>query len=393
MCLYDICIELHTVSNYNLLTGEEVFLFPNNERRSIMAQYKTIHLTGAEQKIKLIGQNCDIRNDGTETVYISRIPDIAPDADGVVSVPAGQAVKYHDINGAVCLLGTGKVTLCGNDYPTLVFRAAATSSGGGGTDQAARDAINDLSGTVAENRTVFDAHVVDAGVHLTAEKAVEAAAAVISNPNHLINPDFRINQRGKTEYTEIGYTVDHWHKPYAASTVQVTDNGLRVTTNSDLSQNITVLRQVFAEELNVWRGKTVTLTAKVTETHDHAAMAIICSSATQNAGPKVSLKAGINKVSLTVPDEALTLLDVRLIINAGSAAGDSFSVEWVKLETGSVPTPFTPPAPATELMKCQRYYQIHTTGGIAPVDLRPSMRKTPSVAQLEDGNYAYNAEN
>ncbi|MBQ8170535.1 MAG: hypothetical protein IJZ95_00955 [Oscillospiraceae bacterium] len=358
-----------------------------------MAQYKTVQLTGTEQRIKLIGQNCDIRNDGTDTVYISRTPDIVPDADGVVSVPSGQAVKYHDINGTVCLLGTGKVTLCGNDHTTSVFRAAATSSGGGGADQTARDAINDLAVTVAQNRTEYDGHAGNAGIHLTSEKALEAAANAISNPNHLINPDFRINQRGKTEYTETGYTIDHWHKLHAAATVQLTDNGIRAVTKSDLSQNITVLRQVFAEELNIWRGKTVTLTAKVTETHDRAAMAVICSSATQNIGPKIALKVGINKISLTIPDEALTLLDVRLIINSGSAAGDAFTVEWVKLEAGPVPTPFCPPDPATELMKCQRYYQIRTTGDIDPVDLRPTMRKTPSVTQLADGNYAYNAEN
>ena len=28
--------------------------------------------------------------------------------------------------------------------------------------------------------------------------------------NLLINPDFKINQRGLSEYTSIGYTVDRW---------------------------------------------------------------------------------------------------------------------------------------------------------------------------------------
>lgn len=31
-----------------------------------------------------------------------------------------------------------------------------------------------------------------------------------SNPNLLINPDFKINQRGATSYEKQGYSVDRW---------------------------------------------------------------------------------------------------------------------------------------------------------------------------------------
>ena len=92
---------------------------------------KTITLTGTEQRVELEGQNCDLRNDGAGVVYISRCPGVEPDADGVVSVPPGQAVKYCGLFGAVYLLGEGKVLLCGNDYSTPVFRGATTSAGSG----------------------------------------------------------------------------------------------------------------------------------------------------------------------------------------------------------------------------------------------------------------------
>ena len=65
---------------------------------------------------------------------------------------------------------------------------------------------------------------------------------------------------------------------------------------------------------------------------------------------------------------------------------------WAKLELGGAATPFCPPDPATELAKCQRYYQIRSTGDIAAVDMRPTMCATPTVTQLRDGNYAYSAE-
>ena len=35
---------------------------------------------------------------------------------------------------------------------------------------------------------------------------------------------------------------------------------------------------------------------------------------------------------------------------------DTRKIEWVKLELGSIATQFVPPDPATELLKCQRYY-------------------------------------
>ena len=46
----------------------------------------------------------------------------------------------------------------------------------------------------------------------------------------------------------------------------------------------------------------------------------------------------------------------------------SVKLNWAKLELGSVATPFVPPDPATELAKCQRYYQrlsgLKTTYGV-----------------------------
>ena len=37
-------------------------------------------------------------------------------------------------------------------------------------------------------------------------------------------------------------------------------------------------------------------------------------------------------------------------------ADDNIKIKWIKLELGSVATPFVPPDPASELLKCQRYY-------------------------------------
>ena len=65
---------------------------------------KTIALSGAEIRADYSGgTNAWLRNDGTATVYASTAPAVTPGADGVVSIPAGQAAP---ISGGVKLTST-----------------------------------------------------------------------------------------------------------------------------------------------------------------------------------------------------------------------------------------------------------------------------------------------
>lgn len=134
-----------------------------------MANIKTIALTGAETAVYISGQNCDIRNDDTDIVYASAMPGVTAGADGVLSIPAGGAAKLLDTGGAVYLLGTGSVQLCGNDYSDQVFKVAASASGGGGTeDIVARTAIN--------------THAANGEIHITeSDRATWNAKAEISD--------------------------------------------------------------------------------------------------------------------------------------------------------------------------------------------------------------------
>ena len=154
---------------------------------------KTIVLTGTEIRADYSGgTNAWLRNDGTAAVYASGAPGITAGADGTVSIPAGQSVGVYGANGTVYLKGTGSVQLIGSDYSTNPFRNSA-ASGGSGADDVARAAL--------------EAHAGNADIHVTAEE--KSAWDGLSNPNLLINPDFRVNQRGQAEYTS-GYTVDRW---------------------------------------------------------------------------------------------------------------------------------------------------------------------------------------
>ena len=157
---------------------------------------KTIVLTGEEIRADYSGgTNAWLRNDGTATVYASTTPGITAGADGTASIPAGQAMRIDGTCGTVYLLGTGSVQLVGSDYTACPFKVSTSTGGESGVDEVARGAIA--------------AHEGNADIHVTATEKAAWNAVNYSNPNLLINPDFRINQRGQAEYTS-GYTVDRW---------------------------------------------------------------------------------------------------------------------------------------------------------------------------------------
>ena len=335
---------------------------------------KTIVLTGEEIRADYSGgTNVWLRNDGTATVYASGAPGISAGADGTVSIPAGQSVGVYGANGTVYLLGTtGSVQLIGSDYTACPFKTSA-QSGGSGADSVARAAI--------------EAHAGNADIHVTATEKAAWNAVNYSNPNLLINPDFRINQRGQAEYTS-GYTVDRWYSPGKCSAAPIS-GGVKLTSTVTASSTTHAFWQDF--EFPLPPGK-YTLSLKAADVTGVWAARIRTVTA---AGDYVDsyytprLQAGINSVTVDLPDsEYISAVSVSL--NKGIEIGDSLTIEWMKLENGSA-TLFVHPDLATELEKCQRYYQMRTTNDIDPLDLRPSMRTITDIKAVE-GGYAYVAE-
>ncbi len=335
---------------------------------------KTIVLTGEEIRADYSGgTNVWLRNDGTATVYASGAPGISAGADGTVSIPAGQSVGVYGANGTVYLLGTtGSVQLIGSDYTACPFKTSA-QSGGSGADSVARAAI--------------EAHAGNADIHVTATEKAAWNAVNYSNPNLLINPDFRINQRGQAEYTS-GYTVDRWYSPGKCSAAPIS-GGVKLTSTVTASSTTHAFWQDF--EFPLPPGK-YTLSLKAADVTGVWAARIRTVTA---AGDYVDsyytprLQAGINSVTVDLPDsEYISAVSVSL--NKGIEIGDSLTIEWMKLENGSA-TLFVHPDLATELEKCQRFYQIRSTNDIDPLDLRPSMRTITDIKAVE-GGYAYVAE-
>ncbi|NFS11546.1 hypothetical protein FDE77_09665 [Clostridium botulinum] len=180
----------------------------------------------------------------------------------------------------------------------------------------------------------------------------------LSNPSLFINGDFIINQRGQSIYTLTGisnYTVDRWISYNLADDITEVvklDKGIKLLSKSGGSAR---LRQTFESDMtNRLKEKTVTFSMKVIKDCSMVALTVTKS---KNV---TDFSKGFNNVKA-----GTILTHTFMITNDYENLGIQFStndtngleVEWVKLELGSVATPFVPRPYAEELALCQRTYR------------------------------------
>lgn len=156
-----------------------------------------------------------------------------------------------------------------------------------------------------------------------------------SNPNLLINPDFKINQRGATSYEQQGYSVDRW-KIWNVTVTPSTSGGITVKNDkyADTGTFIQILE-------NATEGDS-TLSCYVTSVSGTVTMFADDSS-------QVVLKQGLNVVHTNKSTKKFTIF-----LNQGT----SITLKWVKLEQGKVATEFIAPNIAEELTKCNRFFRV-----------------------------------
>ena len=142
----------------------------------------------------------------------------------------------------------------------------------------------------------------------------------IINPNLLINPDFKINQRGGTSWG-VSYSQG---VPIFASQKYTVDRWRIMEGNAVITEGKFVLNGTIIQVLENSIGAEFTATVNV------------------ESG---SATANYNDTTKTF-----------------TITGENATLNWAKLEWGNVATPFIPPDPATELMKCRRYYRTMCRG-------------------------------
>lgn len=161
-----------------------------------------------------------------------------------------------------------------------------------------------------------------------------------SNPNLLINPDFKINQRGNSTYssTGAGATVDRWLGTNVKTVVN-SDNTVSVTSLSGTGyytqheENISYGKHTYSIYVQAITG-TVKVFYKSKDSND------------VGLG---TLKQGLN--TFVSADDGFKSIFLQI------ASGSSVTLKYVKVEQGTVATPFVSPNIAEEIVKCRRYYK------------------------------------
>lgn len=177
-----------------------------------------------------------------------------------------------------------------------------------------------------------------------------------SNPNLLINPDFKVDKRWLATYNKTGYSFDRWK--IFNTTVKQLDNGISykggsATTNS-LGNLENYISQILENELN----EEFTISIKVSSIVGSFRL-----EAMKKGGAKLLGKdALIGKKEITTNGIHTLTLDgssapLSIIRFGTTSQNGACTIEWVKLEKGKHATAFIHPIYSEEYQKSMWYFQ------------------------------------
>ena len=179
----------------------------------------------------------------------------------------------------------------------------------------------------------------------------------ISNPNLIINPDFKINQREKATTTRSGedvYTADRWGLFYGNGKFQVSTHKL---TGLDETQPTVFGQWVEGSEDFIY-GETITISATINNVRYSKTITL----------PETYAEDYINNiyecdefVFRIYVNKTQKILGVQFLVVNGAV----IIINKVKLELSNFETKYVERSLAEEMMLCQRYYQklhVYSTG-------------------------------
>ena len=246
-----------------------------------------------------------------------------------------------------------------------------------------------------------------------ADRAVAAAqSATVVNPNLLDNWYFAdpVNQRGKTEYTDNGYSVDRWYQEGRL----VCSDGFVTHTPSQWYEGIRQNIEPAVISAIVGREVTLSMLARSALANDDMRIAIYDMTTgaleSTHAWMTVTNMWDVISATFTVP-ESYSGHTVAVLVSTSTghaSSGGSTDIIAVKLEIGSKQTLAHQDASGNwvlneipdygvELWKCQRYYQLFSSADKRPSDkrdFRPELRTNATAAntgtiEIEGVTYYY----
>ena len=196
----------------------------------------------------------------------------------------------------------------------------------------------------------------------TLTQLVNYLGAKFSNPNLLINPNFKINIRGKLNYVS-GYTVDRWNIQNA------TLNSSTLTLSNPNSSTGMLLQSLENKPTGTF---TVTLNAaSVSGTVKFGWK----DGNTYKTGGAIS--KGVN--TYTFSASSLTWVGVEV------ASGASVQLSYMKLEEGSVATEYVKPNESEEYVKCLWFNRVITGLRYGYISSNKIYLSIPECASMRTG--------
>ena len=135
--------------------------------------------------------------------------------------------------------------------------------------------------------------------------------------------------------------------------VEITENGIKI-------HNVNALTTIawMVQRIEFLPASTYTLTVKLRKSRADLALRVRTSGA-ENTTEWQTVTA---KFTTTADRSDYQLQIATTDSDSGALADDWVEIAWVKLELGKVATPFVAPDPATELVKCQRFFRTISRG-------------------------------
>ena len=201
---------------------------------------------------------------------------------------------------------------------------------------------------------------------------INTGFSYVSNPNLLDNWYFGrpVNQRGQTEYTGKGYTVDRWKSESDAITTKVISGGITISTTAE--SGATELREYL--EYVIPAGTMITISAIVSKTAASKNGVVRVAYTDNQVGLQANLPDRVMDYELVTVSRKATA-DVKAFVFRASN-GDGYTVHAAKIELGSTQTLAHRegdkwvlneiPDYGEQLRRCQRYCRVYKAGEYLP---------------------------